>query len=97
MDHLVASDLGGTNRPENLVSSCISCNSAKSDLSIRAFFARLRLRGVDTSAVGRRIRRLVRRPLDRAAGATAAEAAHYARRAALITDGRKRAALIAAA
>jgi len=69
LDHLVACEAGGTNRPDNLVSACISCNSAKQDATIRQFFAKLRAeRGVDTTAIGRRIRRLVRKPLNRGVG-----------------------------
>ena len=75
LDHLVANELGGTNEPKNLVTSCTSCNSSKSDLTLRAFFARLRSeKAVDATKIGRRIRRLVHKPLDRAEGRRLAEA-----------------------
>ena len=53
------------NSPRNLVTCCLSCNSSKQGLSARAWFARLRARGIDTERVRRRIARLVRQPLDR--------------------------------
>jgi hypothetical protein len=65
LDHRVPAVLGGDNRPSNLVTACLTCNSAKADLSVRAFLAQLRERGVDTTKVAPRIRRLVRKPLDR--------------------------------
>lgn len=68
LDHLVACELGGTNRPGNLVTSCRSCNSAKGALTRRGWLARLAQRGIDTARVARRIRALVRRPLDRTEG-----------------------------
>jgi 5-methylcytosine-specific restriction endonuclease McrA len=68
LDHVLAVDLGGTHAPANLVTACLSCNSAKQGLTIRAWFARLRARGVDTSKIGRRVRRLTRKELDRAEG-----------------------------
>lgn len=69
LDHLVANEGGGSNRPDNLVTACISCNSAKSDMSLRAFFAKIRReKSVDTTKIGRRIRRLVNKPLNRGAG-----------------------------
>jgi 5-methylcytosine-specific restriction endonuclease McrA len=68
LDHVTAVELGGDNSPENLVSACLSCNSAKKDLPTRAWFARLRDRGVDTAKVGARVRRLTARKLDRSEG-----------------------------
>lgn len=68
LDHLVACELGGTNEADNLVTACLSCNSAKQDLTTRAWFATLRDRGVDTTKLGARIRRLTAKPLDLAKG-----------------------------
>lgn len=68
LDHLVACELGGTNSHTNLVTACRSCNSAKQDLTKRAWLKRLRSRGIDASKVARRIRTLVRRPLNRTEG-----------------------------
>lgn len=64
LDHLTPRELGGTHDASNLVTSCVSCNSARRDLSMRAWMQVLRDRGVDTTKMGRRIRRLVVKPLD---------------------------------
>lgn len=58
LDHVLACELGGNNEAKNLVTSCVSCNSSKSDLSTRQWFTVLRDRGVDTTKLGARIRRL---------------------------------------
>lgn len=68
LDHILACELGGGNEPENLITACLSCNSAKRDLTMRAWFAMLRDRGIDTSAMAATIRRQARRQLDRAEG-----------------------------
>jgi len=68
LDHLVACEMGGTNGSANLVTACQSCNSAKQALGMRGWLGRLRARGIDAARVGRRIRALVRRPLDRVEG-----------------------------
>lgn len=68
LDHLVACEAGGTNEPANLVTCCLSCNSAKQDKTMRSWFAYLRANGVNTEGVGPRIRRLVARKLDRREG-----------------------------
>ena len=57
LDHVLACEMGGTNEHTNLVTACLSCNSAKSDLSIRAFFKALREKGLDTSGISKRIKR----------------------------------------
>lgn len=63
LDHLTACELGGTNDASNLVTCCLSCNSSKQDRTIRAWFAILRDRGIDTNQIGAKIRRLVRKDL----------------------------------
>lgn len=68
LDHILACELGGTNEATNLVTACISCNSAKRDLTTRAWFAMLRDKGVSTETLGARIRRQTARKLDRAEG-----------------------------
>jgi 5-methylcytosine-specific restriction endonuclease McrA len=68
LDHVLACELGGTNEATNLVTACISCNSAKRDLTTRAWFAMLRDKGIDTAALGARIRRQTARKLDREEG-----------------------------
>lgn len=59
LDHILACELGGTNEATNLITSCVPCNSAKQDLTTRAWFAVLRDRGIDTAKIGPKIRRLV--------------------------------------
>ncbi len=68
LDHVLACELGGTNAPENLVTACLSCNSAKRDLTMRQWYAALRDDGVDTMAIAARIRRQTARKLNRAEG-----------------------------
>ena len=68
LDHVLACELGGDNAPTNLVTACLSCNSAKRDLPTRAWFALLRDRGVDTTGLASAVRRQTRRPLDRSEG-----------------------------
>lgn len=68
LDHLLACELGGTNKPENLVTACLSCNSAKCDRTMADWFAKLGDKGVDTDAIGDRLRTLSAKPLDRAEG-----------------------------
>lgn len=68
LDHLTPEELGGTHEPTNLVTSCFSCNSARGAKTLRAWLRYLRARGVDTSKMAERIRRLVRRDLDRVEG-----------------------------
>ena len=65
LDHVLACELGGTNAPGNLVTCCLSCNSAKQHRSNRDWFAMLRDRGVDTRGLAERVRRHCARKLDR--------------------------------
>ena len=62
LDHLLPRELGGGNDATNLV-------SARQDCTLRAWFKKLRAKGVDTDKVAPRIRRLVveRRSVRRAA------------------------------
>ena len=68
LDHVIPCELGGTNNHGNLVTACLSCNSAKRDMTIRAWYAILRDRGIDTRKVGKRVRRQTAKKLDRAMG-----------------------------
>ena len=63
LDHLLPRCLGGTNAVTNLVSACASCNGSRQHKSLRQWFRELRRRGIDTSKIGRRIRRLVKKAL----------------------------------
>ena len=67
LDHIVACELGGTNEATNLVTCCRCCNSSKRAATTREWFITLRDRGIDSSKIGQRIRRLVKRPLDMSA------------------------------
>lgn len=64
LDHLTACELGGTDTSDNLVTCCGSCNSAKGDLTMRAWYAALRTDGANVRRISRRIRRLVRVNVD---------------------------------
>lgn len=68
LDHLVPVELGGTNEPTNLVTACLSCNSAKGARTTRGWLKYLRAKGINASRVARRVRTLVGRPLDRREG-----------------------------
>lgn len=67
LDHLQPRELGGGNEPSNLITACVSCNSARQALPLRAWLASLRDKGRDTKGLAARIRRLTAKPLDRAA------------------------------
>jgi len=63
LDHIKACHKGGTNEVTNLVTCCVSCNSSKQTLTMKAWLQILETRGVDVALVRRRIRRNVRRNL----------------------------------
>jgi 5-methylcytosine-specific restriction endonuclease McrA len=72
LDHVLARELGGSDRSDNLVTCCAGeggCNESKATSSLRDWLKKLRNeRGTDTRKLGAKIRRHLRRPLDRAAG-----------------------------
>ncbi len=68
LDHVTPRELGGENKAGNLVTCCLSCNSAKRDTPLRIWLASLRDRGVDTSRIARRVRRAVARKINKARG-----------------------------
>ena len=59
---------GKTNAPGNLVTACLSCNSAKGGKAYRAWLAALRAAGERTEAVRRRVAKARRLALDREVG-----------------------------
>lgn len=65
VDHVLACELGGTNVPSNLVTACLSCNSAKRSLAPRAWLRYLRDCGIDTTGIADRVRKHTARKLDR--------------------------------
>ena len=76
LDHVHSVHRGGRdNRPGNLVTACLSCNSSKQSLSRREWFARLREGGLDTKKVRARMNRAVRKPVDREVGRMLSEKA----------------------
>lgn len=66
LDHVQPCELGGTNDPSNLVTCCFSCNSAKQDLTLRAFVSKVESFG--HTGVARRVRNAQRRKLNRPLG-----------------------------
>lgn len=68
LDHVLARDLGGSNDSTNLVTSCLSCNSSKQNKTMREWYRNLRDRGIDTSKVGARVRRQLKKAVDRKEG-----------------------------
>lgn len=103
LDHVGAVEVHGRdNGAHNLVTSCVSCNSSKQGISTRAWFAKLRTKGIDTTLVRRRIAAARAKPIDRVRGAflahgddaalpaaeafTGAEAVTILRRAGLLSE-----------
>ena len=68
LDHIAAQELGGSSDPSNLVTACLSCNSAKQHLTMRGWLKRMRSKGINTERVARRIRALVSKKLNRVEG-----------------------------
>jgi 5-methylcytosine-specific restriction endonuclease McrA len=63
LDHLKAVELGGTNRASNLVTACLTCNSAKGKKSLKGFLGWLADKGINVDEVKARIRRHTARQL----------------------------------
>lgn len=55
LDHVVPCELGGTNEATNLVTACLSCNSAKRALPVGQFILHLADQGIDPATVRRDI------------------------------------------
>ena len=68
IDHLHCVERGGANKPRNLVTSCIRCNSSKQNMTTRAWYALLAQRGHDLHVVRRRVANARRRQIDRVVG-----------------------------
>ena len=65
LDHVMPRVLGGGHEAETLVPACLSCNSAKQDLSVGEFAQRLGDHGIDPKGVCRRVKNATRRKLRR--------------------------------
>jgi 5-methylcytosine-specific restriction endonuclease McrA len=63
LDHLVPTELGGTNEARNLVTACKTCNSIKSNRTLKQFLLFLESNGHDPEEVKNRVRRHTRRKL----------------------------------
>lgn len=55
LDHVLACELGGTNKESNLVTCCLSCNSSKRHLTLADWFTVLEARGVETADLAAKI------------------------------------------
>ena len=64
LDHVLPREMGGGHESTNLVTACVSCNSAKRDLSMRAWFAVLRDKGIDTTKMSVKIKKATARAVD---------------------------------
>lgn len=61
LDHL---DPGGGNEPENLVTSCKCCNSARGARSLKEWYRCLKGKGHNIRRIQRKVQRLVKKPLN---------------------------------
>jgi 5-methylcytosine-specific restriction endonuclease McrA len=68
LDHLQPRELGGSHEATNLVTCCVSCNSARKDQAMRVWLKVLRDDGVDVNGLARRIRSLASKSLDMGEG-----------------------------
>lgn len=68
VDHVNASERGGKNDDGNLLTVCLSCNSAKQDLSMRGWLAYCRKRGMNVEGIAARVAKTTAKPIDRALG-----------------------------
>lgn len=64
VDHYIPIQLGGDNRTTNLITACISCNSAKQDKNARDWFAYLRAMEIDTAKLSNKVRKQLQTALD---------------------------------
>jgi 5-methylcytosine-specific restriction endonuclease McrA len=65
LDHVTPRELGGDNKPSNLVTACSACNSAKKDLPVAEFVASLGARG---EGLADRVREALDSAVDRKLG-----------------------------
>lgn len=68
LDHVEPQELGGGNGPDNLVTACFDCNSAKRHLNMADWLAWLRDKGVQTAGIAERVRRQLAKAIDRVLG-----------------------------
>jgi 5-methylcytosine-specific restriction endonuclease McrA len=66
LDHLTPASRGGQNRPENLVTCCLRCNSSRGNRSVASFVrAVAEYLGEDAASILRHVRACARRRLPR--------------------------------
>lgn len=64
LDHLVPTELGGSNEASNLITACKACNSSKGKKTTASFLNWLeKTRGLDKEQIRRNIRNATRRQL----------------------------------
>ena len=63
LDHVVPCELGGDNKESNLVTACLSCNSAKQAKSLAQFLVILADKGVNPEGIAAKIRKQTGREL----------------------------------
>lgn len=85
LDHVTPRELGGSNKANNLVTACWTCNSTKQEYNARRFFAMLRDRGVDTRNLSKRIARQLAKAINVKLGKQLPRWQHLR----LLTEGRE--------
>jgi hypothetical protein len=64
LDHLLPYSLGGSNKETNLVTACLSCNSARGNRSVKEFVVGVAAyHGVEAATIMKRIKNSLRRVL----------------------------------
>ena len=63
LDHVVACDLGGGNSESNLVTACLSCNSAKQAKTLKQFLVLLADKGINPEGIAAQVRKHTARDL----------------------------------
>lgn len=64
LDHIKCRRRNGSSDPGNAVTCCLSCNSAKQDMTMGSWFRFLREKGINTNGLRAKIRRLTRTPIN---------------------------------
>jgi|SRR5580658_3014765 5-methylcytosine-specific restriction endonuclease McrA len=68
LDHVTPRELGGSHDAMNLVTSCVSCNSARQDLPLHDWLDTIADQGVDPRTLAKKIRTLTHTSLDMSEG-----------------------------
>lgn len=73
LDHVTPRELGGGHEAGNLVTACLTCNSARRDLPMARWIRHLASNGADVTGMAGRVRRQTSRPVTRTMVAAARE------------------------